>query len=81
MMDNTVCRADRLDGELTLSELVRLSEEQEKELITYVMGQPEARFNKLMKVFGPRWQSYGEAKLANRKRMKELAVEGRVNGH
>jgi hypothetical protein len=83
-MDNTVCRADRLSsGErLSLSELVRLSEEQEKEVMAYVLAQPEARFNKLMKVFGARWQEYGEAKLANRTRMRELCDEAkdRVNG-
>ena len=81
MMDNTVCRADRLSsgGELTLSELVHISDQQERDVMAYVMAQSEVRFNKLMRVIGPRWREYTELKLNNRRRMRELAEK--ANGH
>ncbi len=84
MFENLQCNLRRLDDpdNLSLVELVRMSEQQERELMTYVMSLPQARFDKVMACIGARWKEYTELKLANRKRMKELAEQGeRVNGH
>jgi hypothetical protein len=68
---------------LSLRELIQISEQQERELIQYLMAQPQARFDKLTKALEPRWKYYSELKLRNRKQMKELADQGeeRINGH
>ena len=74
MFDNTHCRYSRLaSGErLTLEELLRISDKQERELMAYMLAQSESRFNKLMKVYGEQWRQYTKMKLRNRARMKEL---------
>lgn len=69
--------------ELSLSELMRISHEQEQQLMQYVLAQPQAKFERLMKVLGPRWQEYTAMRVRNRARLKELCSDQgeRVNGH
>jgi hypothetical protein len=82
LFENAEYRIERLtsEPEPSLGELLRISEQQERELMTYVMSLPQAKFDKLMTAISPRWREYTELKLRNRKRMQELS-ERRVNGH
>jgi hypothetical protein len=83
LFENAEYRLERLtsERELSLGELVQISERQEQELMQYVMSLPQARFDKVMAAIGPRWREYTELKLRNRKRMQELSEssEGRAN--
>jgi hypothetical protein len=74
LLANAECNLERLadPDRLSLRELVQISEQQERELIQYLMAQPQARFDKLTKALEPRWKYYSELKLRNRKLMQEI---------
>jgi hypothetical protein len=84
---NAEYRLERLKDadNLSLKELIEISQQSEKDLIQYVMSLPERKFDKLMAVIGPRWREYTAMRLRNRKRMQELCdrdqVSEQVNGH
>jgi hypothetical protein len=62
---------------------MEISHQSEKDLIQYVMAQPQAKFDRLMKVLEPRWQEYTTMRVRNRARLKELCGDQgeRANGH
>jgi hypothetical protein len=77
LLENAEERIGRLANadSLSLKELMEISHQQERELMTYLMAQPQRKFDKLMAAIGPRWREYAELKLRNRARLKELAAQ------